>query len=95
MSQTKGTGRPTGDEAPGEAEAAARRRRDDEVVAAEFSGLDNDLIDMAALADQPAGEDDGLGPADEDEDEPGLPEKEIDETSAGGLHYPDEMPSRV
>lgn len=37
-------------------------------------------------------EDDGLGPADEDEDEPGLDGEDVDETSAGGLRYPDDPP---
>ena len=46
--------------------------RDGAVVDAEFTGLDNDLIDMSQFDGKP--DDDGLGPVDEDEDQPGLPE---------------------
>ncbi|KQT50825.1 hypothetical protein ASG43_06060 [Aureimonas sp. Leaf454] len=87
------------------APGAAAEDRDEAVIAEEFGGLDNDLVDMTTLSRSPADrEDDGLGPADEDEDEPGLPDggasgtdragDDVDETSAGGLRFPDEAPTR-
>jgi hypothetical protein len=92
MSKTSDVQNPPSDRTADEpsSETAAKNRRDEAVIAAEFEGLDNDLVDMTRLSHPAAREDDGLGPADEDEDEPGLPGSDVDETSAGGLRYPGE-----
>jgi hypothetical protein len=67
----------------GNAPERAPSNRDDAVVDAEFTGLDNDLIDMGQFDGVP--NDDGLGPVDEDEDQPGLPD---DHDIPGGQERP-------
>ena len=75
---------------------------DGKIVGAEFSGLDNDPVDLAPT------EDDGRSPTNENEDELGLPDRmdtasqavtqydragaegDVDDTAAGGLQYPDD-----
>jgi len=53
-------------------EAEAADENDAQVIAEEFEGLDNDLVNVGKFSD-PAAEDGGLASADEDEDQPGLP----------------------
>lgn len=102
------------------ANSTGQETGDDDIVSAEFSGLDDDLVDMSRFGAQDA-DGDGQGTTSHNEDERGLPadqsmdsaeqsvtqydqssgqvaadpssEKsndEIDETSAGGLQYPDD-----
>jgi hypothetical protein len=103
------------------ANSAGHETRDDKIVAAEFSGLDNDLVDMARFGagnvdtgrrDPTSEDEEGAGlPADERMDsaeqsvtrydqsaaqamtEPAQSStEEVDETSAGGLRFPDDEP---
>jgi hypothetical protein len=56
------------------ANSTGHETSDDKIVGSDFSGLEKDPTDMAA-SDEIRIEDDGLGPTNEDEDEPGLPEE--------------------
>jgi hypothetical protein len=49
-----------------------QNEHDEQLITEEFAGLDNDLVSVETFS-QPAWDDDGLRPPDEDEDQPGLP----------------------
>jgi hypothetical protein len=102
------------------ANSTGHEASDDKIVSAEFSGLDNDLVDMSRFGAHDTA-DNGLGPTNEGEDRHGAradksmnsveqsvtqydrsseqvaadpssetSDDEVDETSAGGLQYPDD-----
>jgi hypothetical protein len=59
------------------ANSSGHETSDEKIVAAEFSGLDNDLIDMGSFGEGKSDNSDGPSPTneDEDEDEPAVPEE--------------------
>ncbi|MBB3997273.1 hypothetical protein [Aureimonas pseudogalii] len=62
---------PAGDGAEPDAHPP-QNEHDEQLITEEFAGLDNDLVSVATFG-QPAWDDDGLDPPDEDEDRPDLP----------------------
>jgi hypothetical protein len=56
------------------ANSTGHETSDEKIVAAEFSGLDNDLIDMGSFGEGKPDGDDGLGHTNHDEDKPNPPE---------------------
>lgn len=109
MAIEQGKGELKGTDAPGFGDENTRRAAppqaaaqsaDAETVAEEFDGMDNDLIDMGSFGapgtgrgTQTGGAGERLRPTPSSTAEGDDEGEDLDETSAGGLQYPDDVPT--